>query len=530
MMAHAPPLLRPYQEQALAAIAAEFDAGRRSTLLVLPTGTGKTVVFAEAARRICDAGHRTLVLAHRNELLEQAVSKLEAIGVWAQLERGTSRAGGADVVVASVQTMHAKRLQRFARDAFGLVVVDEAHHAMAGTYRAVLEHFASAHVLGVTATPDRSDGEALGKLFESVAYRYELRAAIRDQWLSPIRARRIEVDGLDVSKVHTRAGDLAANELAEIMLAEQVLHGIAAPLVERAGDRRTICFTVDVATAHALADVVNRYKPDSARAVDGSASDLERRTVLHEFRLGKFQFLVNCALFTEGFDEPTISCVAMCRPTKSRALFTQCIGRGTRLAPGKADCLVLDFAGNAGRHRLVGPADALAGHELTDAQRDAINKMLAAEQRELDGVLAAADDEVAKQRDRVKLVAVAHYRETEIDLFVGDFYRKPPPGGWTGDPATPAQLVAIESAGLSRPPEGLTKAEASAILDGIYARQRAGLATVKQRRLLHRSTRNCIDTSSMTFSRATELIIKGKQRGFRPATYSFEPEYGRRRA
>lgn len=522
------PTLRPYQELAIAAVLREFEAGRRSTLLVLPTGTGKTVAFAELARREVADGRRALVLAHRNELLEQAASKLEAVGVWAQLERGSLRAGSmSQVVVASVQTLHEKRLARFHPETFGLVVVDEAHHAPAKTYKNILARFSSARVLGVTATPDRADGSALGEVFESVAFRYELRQAITDGWLAPIRARRIEVEGLDLSNVHTRAGDLAANELAEVMLAEQVLHGIAAPLVEQAGSRRTIVFAVDVATAHALADVINRYKPGSARAVDGSADELTRRTTLHEFRLGRFQYLVNCALFTEGFDEPSIACVAMCRPTKSRALFTQCVGRGTRLAEGKVDCLVLDFAGNAGRHRLVGPADCLAGRDLSDAERAEVDRMLADEQLALEDVLRAADDELAQKRASSKVVAIAHYRATEIDPFLGGFMPAAPTGSWVNDQPSEAQLAAIEKAGLGKPPAGFTKGEASALLDAVAARRASGLATIPMCRLLEKLG---VNTTEMTFERAGQLIGMCRAKGFKPFVLAGEPEFRRRRA
>jgi len=528
------PELRPYQAAAITAVGGALGRDR-TTLVVLPTGTGKTVVFAELARREVAAGGRVLVLAHRTELLDQAARKLQDVAVSAQLERGSLRAGNAQVVVASVQTLHTRRLARFPRDAFQLLVVDEAHHASAATYRAILGYFESAKVLGVTATPDRSDGSALGDVFASCAYRYDLREAIRDQWLVPIRARRIVVDGLDLSSVHTRAGDLAQNELAEVMQREEVLHGIASPLLEQAGDRRAIVFAVDVATSHALADVLNRHREGCARALDGGADDLTRRTTLHEFRLGRFQFLVNCALFTEGFDEPSMACVAVCRPTKSRALYTQMVGRGTRLlgrsyaesiAAGKRDVLLLDFTGNSGRHRLIGPADCLAGAELDAEQAAVVDRMLGAEQLELESVLAAAAAEVAAQRERVKLVATAHYRTHEVDPFLGAFFdRQRKPEKWDSDPATPSQLKALEKAGLADAPGGLTKGEASAMLDAVARRRLAGLATIPMVRLLERLN---LDARNMTFDRAAKLIAKARETNtWKPYMYMHEPEFRR---
>lgn len=213
------PELRPYQVAAVAGVRERFAAGDRATLLVLPTGTGKTVVFAEVARRVVARGRRVLVLAHRRELLEQAIGKLAAAGVRAELEQGPARAGDAPVVVASVATLRGPRLASWARDAFALVVVDEAHHATATSYRAILDHFAPARALGVTATPDRADGAGLGAVFESVAFRFDVATAIREGWLAAIRGRRINLEGLDLDRVRTVAGDLDRTELATIMTA-----------------------------------------------------------------------------------------------------------------------------------------------------------------------------------------------------------------------------------------------------------------------------------------------------------------------
>lgn len=505
--------LRPYQLAAVEAVLARFRAGDQRTLLVLATGLGKTVCFTEIVRRGVTAGRRVLVLAHRSELLEQAAKKLASCGVVAQIEQGERRAVDAPCIVASVQTLRGARLERWPADAFDLIVIDEAHHAVAKGYGAILARFESARVLGVTATPDRLDGARLGELFDSCAYRYELRAAIRDGWLAPIRARRIAVDGVDLDAVHTRAGDLDRRELARVMEQERALHGVAVPLLEQADSRRSIVFSVDVAHANALAEVINRYAPGAARALDGGASANDRAAALAAFRAGEFRVLVNCALFTEGFDEPSISCVAIARPTKSRALYTQMVGRGTRMAEGKADCLVLDFSGMAGRHRLVGPADVLAGRELPDDVRQLAERALDrdGEQLVLDAVLDAAEAEATSIRERLAVTAVARYRADVIDPFVGEL-PDAPDGAWTRDLATDKQREALERAGLDDLPASLTKGEANRWLDAIAARRAQGLATVKQVRLLRRYG---IDARALTLEDANAAIGRISERGWR---------------
>ncbi len=502
---HGAPVLRPYQLAAIAGVQARLLGGTGRTLLVLPTGGGKTVVFAELVRECVARGQRALVLAHRTELLKQAHRKLTDVGVLAGIEKADKRAGHAPVVVASVQTLQGKRLQRLRPSEFGLVVVDEAHHAAATSYRAILDWFAATPTLGVTATPDRADGKALGEVFSSVAYRYELRAAIRDGWLAPIRARRILVDSLDLSSVRTRAGDLAQDDLAKVMATEEVLLGVASPLIEQAGDRKTMVFAVDVANAHSLAEVLNRYRPSCARAIDGTATDEERTTLLRDFTAGRFQFLVNCALFTEGFDEPSVACIAVARPTKSRALYTQMIGRGTRLFPGKADCLVLDFVGNSGRHKLVGPIDALAAGDVTEDVHGEANRMLEDEQLELEDVLASADAELKRQRAAAKLTASAKYIAHEIDPFLGDELDLEPAATFAGcnDPALASQVDEILAAGVKHVTPDLTRGEAHRIIGAIRSRRKAGLSSVKQTALLKRFG---VDTRTLTIARASYLI------------------------
>lgn len=367
--------MRPYQATAYQNIREKL-AAHRSTLVVLATGGGKTRIAGEVIREW--PGKRCLFLAHRDELIQQAVDRIgELIGAPPEVEMAESAAGrhGRRPVIASVQSLtQPRRLHRFKPDDFDLIVTDEVHHGCAPTYRRIYDYFAAAKMLGLTATPDRADGLALGQIMESVAFRYELPEMIADGWLAPIKILQVHIDSLDFSTLHTRAGDFRKEELDALLAQEKNLHGIAAAIVERAASRKTAAFTSNVANAHSLSEIINRYSLTGRSAVvDGEMDRDERRRVLDAFRSGDLQYVVNCNVLTEGFDEPSIECVAMARPTKSRTTYAQQIGRGTRLSPGKDYCLVLDFTGNSGRHEVVCAADLLGGKmspaELADAKK-----------------------------------------------------------------------------------------------------------------------------------------------------------------
>ena len=485
------PTLRAYQTAAVDAVRARYAAGDRATLLVLPTGTGKTVVFAEIARRVVERGGRVLILAHRDELLSQAADKLRVVGIEPGLERAASRAAAAEVVVGSVQTMRGRRLAGFAPDAFRLVVVDEAHHATAAGYRAILKHFEGARVLGVTATPDRLDGAALGEVFQTCAYRYELRDAIRDGWLCRIEARRVRL-AVDLDAVHTRAGDFDLAELEEAYGTEAAVRAVVNPLLELAGTRRSMLFAVSVAHAERLAAAINEREPGAARAASGEMPADERRQVVDAFRAGRLRVLVNCQLFTEGFDCPEVECVAIARPTKSRALYAQMLGRGTRLAAGKESLLVLDFVGNSRRHRLVTPASILAGGDVSA-------ELVEAAERTEGDVLAALESAEAEQQV-LALAPRTRFWAEATDVFTG--LPELPVGDGTG--ATAAQLATLYAAGFD-PPPALTKAEATVLIDAMVKRREAGLCTYKQARLLGR---HGTDARAMSFDEASTRITR----------------------
>lgn len=467
--------LRPYQTAALTAIDQEL-ATARSTLAVLPTGTGKTVIFAHAAERYRRYGP-VLVLAHRQELLTQARDKIRE---WTGLDVGIERAehtvlGTAlpDVVVASVQTLcRPARLAQFRSDAFGLIVIDEAHHAVSDSYLRIIGHFAPAKLLGVTATADRLDGLGMGRVFGTVAYEYGLRDAIEAGWLARIRARRVSVEGIDLERVRKSHGDYVEADLEEQLCEASAIAATVRPTVELAQDRLTLVFAVTVKHAAALADALNAIRPGSARWLSGASRPEERAETIAAFGRGEFQFLVGCMLFTEGFDCPPIACVAMARPTQSRALYTQMVGRGTRLHPGKSDLLVIDLVGNV-RHGLsVGAADILADSAVL--AESAAAKSEGADVDVLAALDAAADElrQAALRRAAARDAAV-RYQSEEID----------PVAEVKGPPATDRQRAVLERHGL---PVDVDSATASRLISDVVRRRERGLCTPKQAKVLQR--------------------------------------------
>ena len=332
--------LRPYQQEAREAVQKEWTEGRKRTLLVLPTGTGKTVVFSKIIEDQVREGKRVLVLAHRSELLDQASDKLKtATGLGTALEKAENTSIGSwyRVVVGSVQTMQReKRLNQFPPDWFDTIVVDEAHHAISDGYQKVLNYFKDSEVLGVTATPDRGDMKNLGSYFDSLAYEYSLVQAIKDGYLSKIKALTIPID-LDLSSVSMSAGDFKASDVGTAL--DPYLVQIADEMAEYCKDRKTVVFLPLVKTSQKFRDILNE-RGFKAAEVNGESKD--RAKVLEDFEKGRYNVLCNSMLLTEGWDCPSVDCVVVLRPTKVRALYSQMVGRGTRLFPGKDELLLLD--------------------------------------------------------------------------------------------------------------------------------------------------------------------------------------------
>lgn len=343
--------LRAYQIEALDAIEAADQRGERHPLVALPTGTGKTVVFSELIRR---RAARALVLVHRDELVVQTVEKLALIAP--DLAVGIVKAErdeyDAPIVVASVQTLSREhRLARVVAD-FDTITVDEAHHATAPSYRRVLDRLGeTALVAGFTATPYRGDGESLASIFPAITYSRSLLEMIQAGYLCDLRALHVQL-AVDFHDLHTRAGDFIERECADLLRAGNAAALVAEAYREHAANRHGLVFvpTVEVAEEFAAAFVASGI---TAETVTGDTPLPVRRDLLRRFHTGEVQVITNCGVLTEGYDEPTVDCIVIARPTKSQTLFTQMLGRGTRRAPGKEDCLVLDVAGATTRHDLM---------------------------------------------------------------------------------------------------------------------------------------------------------------------------------
>lgn len=345
--------LRPYQREAIEAVIAARRDGVRRMVLALPTGAGKTVIFAELIRR---ARHPVLVLAHRDELVVQARDKIEAAlrrdrddRRTVAIEQGTASAPrDAAVLVASIRSLHEGRIGRVlaGRDV-RLVIYDECHHAVANDNKRVLEQigvFADdwpGTLVGFTATTRRADGRGLDEVFERIVYHRSLRTMIDEGYLRPLRGLRIAT-GIDIGDVAMRGDDFDDVALGEAIDIEQRNLLVARSIQELARDRRTIAFCVGIAHAEHLCEALRRVGV-AAGMVCGEMPKPARQRTLERFRQGSLRVITNVGVLTEGFDDPGVSAIAMVRPTRSESIYLQCVGRGMRLDEAAADCLVLDF-------------------------------------------------------------------------------------------------------------------------------------------------------------------------------------------
>ena len=319
---------------------------------------GKTIVFSALTQEQVKKDHRVLIMAHRGELLTQAADKLKMLtGLDAAFEQGENRSLGSffPVTVGSVQSLcQEKRLSMFPRDYFQDIIVDEAHHALSESYQRVLSHFPDANVLGVTATPDRGDKQTLGTFFDSQAYEYSMSRAIREGYLSPVKARMIPLR-LDISKAGISGGDYNAADIGCAL--EPYLHQIAGEMARYCRGRKTVVFLPLIATSQKFCQMLNDVGMRAAE-VNGMSDD--RSKILAEFENGMYDVLCNSMLLTEGWDCPSVDCIVVLRPTKVRSLYQQMVGRGMRLFPGKENLLLLDFLWLTERHDLCRPSALIA--------------------------------------------------------------------------------------------------------------------------------------------------------------------------
>lgn len=524
--------LRPYQQQAKDAIFSEWENGIKKTLLVLPTGCGKTIVFAKVAEECVKGGNRVLILAHRGELLDQAADKIgKSTGLGCATEKAEQTCLGSwfRIVVGSVQSMmREKRLNRFPNDYFNTIIIDEAHHCISDSYQKVLRHFPDAEVLGVTATPDRGDMQNLGTVFESLAYEYTLPKAIKEGYLSPIKAVTIPLK-IDMSAVGVQAGDFKSGDIATAL--DPYLESIAEEMEKYCSNKKTVVFLPLVKTSQKFRDILNNHGFKAAE-VNGDSKD--RAEILEAFDKDQYNVLCNSMLLTEGWDCPSVDCIVVLRPTKVRSLYCQMVGRGTRLSPetNKDHLLLLDFLWHTERHELCHPASLICesaevARKMTEnMEKDAgcVIDIEEAEKTASEDVVAQREEALAKQlsemkRRKKRLVDPLQF---EMSIQAEDLSGYVPAFGWEMAPPSDGQKKTLEKLGIL--PDAIENAgKASKILDRLDKRRREGLTTPKQIRFLE--SRGFQHVGTWQFETAKNMIDRIAGNGWRVPSGIIPAEY-----
>lgn len=556
---------RPYQVEAVRETFGKF-VDNLTSLIVMATGLGKTVCFSHVCLCWPSRLGRVLVIAHREELIDQNREKIAAhIDEMPGIEMGDrreSREGHgifdkSKVLVSSVQSM-ARRLKHFDPMDFGLVVIDEAHHAPADSYLKVINHFQQnpkLRLLGVTATPKRADEAALGQVFKTVAFQLDIQEGVKEGWLVDVEQKYVVVQGLDFSVMKTTAGDVNERDLEAGLLPgasidakrtdltdeergiletqEKMLHAIVDPTVKEANGRSTLVFGVTVAHAKKLAEVFNRHPGVKAECVFGDTPKEIRKEIIGRFRGGQLQVLVGCAVFTEGFDAPETAVVAVARPTKSLTLYTQIIGRGTRPLPNtiehcptsegrrsaikssrKPRVTVLDFCGNSGKHKLVSSFDVLGGK--SDVIESA--KAWMRDHDETKSVAEAVADEEArreKKKREAEAARVKRYREQQERQKIADERRRSVIGSTTYDAreVSPFGDAVVPERALGTPRGGASDAQIKLLVASGIAMATAMSYTVKQAGAIISQKKEAIAKQNIGKSGGEWMIDFGKHFG-----------------
>lgn len=510
---------RKYQIEAREAVIKEWDKGNEKTLLVLPTGCGKTIVFTDLLQTVLKAGQRALVLAHTGELLDQAIDKIEKFSdLGTSLEKASSTAVGSDkpIVVGSIQTMcRDNRLEQYPENYFQYIIVDEAHHSLSPSCQKILGHFKEAKVLGVTATPNRGDQKKLEDYYESKAYEYEFKQAIKDKFLCPIRVETVSAE-IDISNVKMQNGDFAAKDIGETL--DDYLSNIANVIKNKCVDRKTVVFLPLVSTSQKFCEILNKI---GVPATEINGKSTNREEILKDFRDGKYKVICNAMLLTEGWDCPEVDCIVVLRPTRSDSLYRQMCGRGCRLAPDKKDLLLLDFLWLSKRVDLMRPAvlvgtsgnivERMTNKTLkkTDKEFDLLDLEKEAERDYQNEVEAKLMEELRASAERKKLrerVAASQDTVHEIGKILGH------PGlqsfkhqrTWERQPATINQKNFLKKYGLTDSDiQYITKGAAAELISAFIKRRDNELCTFKQARLLNFFK---IEAGSLTFAEASKKI------------------------
>ena len=501
--------LRYYQRECVDRIIRAFDFNR-AVLAVLATGLGKTQIFSAIAKHWDGP---VLILAHRAELVDQAAGRIvQMTGESVDIDQAQTYSGRRRIIVGSVQTVsRPKRIQRILEmweqyypTSTPLIITDEAHHYVAESFRRPLDKAQHARILGVTATPGRADAKALGRVFDDYPFVMGIEDGIEQGWLVPIDAREVRLAQVNLDNVDTVAGDLKQGELDQEMLKGAEV--VARETLRYAGDRQGIVFCPGVKSAHLATAKFNALKPHCASCVDGKTPKEVRERIVHEFRAGKIQYLVNCQVATEGFDAPRCSAIVLMRCTKSLGLYTQMIGRGLRTLPGdidaftrkdesrqrrlaianseKKNCLLLDFVGVGRKHKLVNAVDVLGGKytddEVAEAKKrkkanptDSASKCLRDAREHLRKVAEKSKARVSSHAVAFDPFRVMHLQRTEE----GEQIRQ----RFGHQPLTTRQKETLEKQKVPKDViKKMSRSDYSRFLNATYARRRKGLATYRQ--------------------------------------------------
>lgn len=526
---------RYYQREAINSVKRELQTVR-STLLVMATGVGKTYCFSHLIRE-WDKGP-VLVLAHREELIQQAKASLEAIvGDYVDVERAQEQSSfRSRYVVGSIDSVRQKkRLERLGHERFSLVVIDEAHHAASPSYRRVLDWFGPARVVGVTATPDRADEQALGQCFDSVSYVYDIESGIDDGFLVPLEGRHVDVSEVDLSMVKKSAGELQAGDLDEVMV--KGVTGIVHETLRLYPDRPGLAFFPGVRSAELAAQAFNEKIPNSAAWVSGETPEQQRAEIVRDFKAGRIRYLCNCQVFLEGFDAPATSLLIDGAPTLSRSRYAQKVGRITRsvcdffklrgkgqaaerraliAASSKPLGTVLDFVANSGKHDLVTPEDLLGG-KYSD---DEVKLAKKARQKGEGGDVRAELEKARAELKRLAAVSVkakvsATVREFDPFRALGvQIAESKKYASEYGNPIPTGLWDALMKKGVAEDElRKLSKGAAGKLYTELKRRSKENLCTLKQSKVL---SKYGVDPQALSYERASEVIDYIAKSGWKP--------------
>ncbi len=490
---------------------------RKNPLIIMATGLGKTIIFSDIAKRIAKHEQKNLIIAHREELIDQAIEKIyNQAGIVADKEKAKYYANtNSNIIVASVQSLKEQRLKRFQND-FRLLTIDEAHHAAAPSYKKIIDYFSNANILGVTATPDRADNKQLGEIFDEIAYEYPLHKAIQDGWLARIIGKKVQDFDIDLRGLNIVKGDYTDRDLANVMI--NYIKPISINIKEQTHGLKTMVFMPNVESSRLLSEELNRIGLKSAYLFGGHKTN-ERKKVLYDFSHGNITHLVSCNLFLEGFDEPSVQAIVMLRPTTSRPLYAQVVGRGTRLAPGKEHLLLIEFTYNSDKLKLVTPFELFATAGYEEKIRRRAEKKLNENGTDLLETLEKTRENYYSLLGVKQRLVVKKYNFVAFDPFAtaelvgedisGEFDIHYNGKKLTGG-ITDRQIEILSRYNIVNL-EKLTKAQASKLIDILFNngyKPLIGPATPSQKGFL---TRHGWDSKNMTKAQASMLISRIKR-------------------